>query len=185
MSKRAKLISFMIFNIIFALIALAILALSIWALFKLDHFDKYVLILLIFKLVVLIICILAAFLKNKPKFIIFYLILLAIFFAIKVAFLFLIIFVNDVKQYIFDILNKLINIIEDDKDEATIVVSIITGCDIAICIVSFILCLIYYKSSDDGGIEELSLTKGLDQYLKSKNSYTKKDESFNNTFQTY
>ena len=185
MSKRAKLILFMIFNIIFALFALAILAMSIWALFKLDHFDKYVLILAIFKLVVLIICILALFLKKKPKFIIFYLILLGFFFFVKVAYFFSVIFIADVKAYTLAVLIKLLVILEYDFNDCYIVVLIITGCDIAICLVSFILCLIYYKSKDNVNIEELPLTKGLDQYLESKNSYTKKDESFNNTFQTY
>ena len=72
MSKTSKFILFLVFNIIFGILALSMIIIGTIALFRLHEFNMYVLIFVIFKLFVFVMCILGIISRERPKILIFY-----------------------------------------------------------------------------------------------------------------
>ena len=179
MSNTSKFILFLVFNIIFGLIALVMTIISLWASFKLIQFNIYIFIFAVFKLFIFIMCILGICSRKRPKLLLSCIISSAINFSIEIIFGILSIFIKELKQYLIDTINELIKLSEDEKDEIPRFVILILGIDCFIGILSFVFCLVYYKSSDDEFGQSL-----ISQYFKAKNSYTRSNESLSDSIKT-
>ena len=179
MSKTSKFILFLVFNIIFGILALSMIIIGTIALFKLHEFNMYVLIFVIFKLFVFVMCILGIISREMPNLLLFYIISSAIIFSIEIIFGVLILCIKELKQYLIDTVNELIKLSEDEKDEIPRFVILILGIDCFIGILSFVFCLVYYKSSDDEFGQSL-----ISKYFKAKNSYTRSNESLSDSIKT-
>ena len=103
----------------------------------------------------------------------------SIIFSIEIIFGILILFIKELKQFLIDTVNELIKLSEDEKDEIPRFVILILGIDCFIGILSFVFCLVYYKSSDDEFGQSL-----ISQYFKAKNSYTRSNESLSDSIKT-